>query len=173
MDSVKSPGTMISFVSLTGVVGLGIWTQKQFKGVKDNIESLTEDINLLREDGQTKELCNRLAAAMQEMNKIQQLNVLKIDKLQKHIYLLEETLKQNEMEVPEELVRKIFPPRRYPEQSMYPGNQTGREYFDVNEHYHNPPFHNPQRNDYYGDARKPQEDPIAAEIRRVSERSST
>ncbi len=193
MDSVKSPSTMISIVSLTGLVGGGIWVSKQLKSIKDDIDTLNEDVNLLREvelvSKQTKELCISLSSTMQKINQIQIANTVRIQKLDKLFYIIQETLKQNDMELPEDLVRNVFEQRGQPmNESMYVNDYRGtsadRRYNnDYNNtpfapHYHAPynqnqgnpnqGYPNPNHgNNYYN--RNPREDPIAAEIAKVHE----
>ncbi len=191
MDAVKSPGTMTGIIAITGVVASSVWFTKQLKGVKDDIDSLNEEVNLLREGDQltkqTKEICNTLASAVQKMNNLLMMHSAKIDKIDKQLYLHQEAMKRNNIEFSDDLARKLFNQRSYNEQTMAENNYQGlpmnshtnytNTSFDPHCHVTPPQFNQyqgnyGQRNTEYnwnGMTPKPQEDEIAAEIRKVQQ----
>nr|QBK93166.1 MAG: protein of unknown function DUF1664 [Pithovirus LCPAC403] len=132
MDSVKSPQTMVAAVSLAAVAGGAVYVTKQFKVLKEDIATINEEINILKSDDNQEKKIDKLFSIVEALSQGQLQLKSTISELSKRIYILDETLKENNLKVSDDLRNKVYGHRQ-----VY--NDPYQQPFQQQRHIHHHP----------------------------------
>nr|QBK93758.1 MAG: protein of unknown function DUF1664 [Pithovirus LCPAC406] len=137
MDQVKNPAVMGSAIAITAIAGTAVYFTKQTNAIKEDINTINEEIKILKTDDAQEKMNDRFFKAIEILTKNLSDMSNKIEYINKQIYVINETLAHNNMKIPENLRRRVYEHR-----------QT---YSDYSSHHHMSSAPVPQQRDLISD----------------------
>nr|QBK92662.1 MAG: protein of unknown function DUF1664 [Pithovirus LCPAC401] len=120
MDQVKNPAIMGSAVAIAAIGATAVFLTKQTNSIKEDIKGINEEINILKADDTQDKTNDKFFKAIEILTKSLSDMTSKIEYINRQIYIINETLSHNNLEIPENLRRRTYENRQaYSEYSSH------------------------------------------------------